>query len=356
MPKERKCIFCGQPFSGQRRNFEHVIPAWLVKEADLTKRKTLVDFPSRKFDAAMSRLGAQACESCNSNGADLEGRAKAAYVKLRDGLPLSAADGRVLLDWMDKIRVGMWLWALDAGKNDYSINPKFRINERIAHKDRILLASKYPAGAPMEGLEIWGATEFFLQTPSAIGLLINNMALISISSDYLVSRHLSSLSIKQTLVQDSSGDIQIDAQPAPHPCERVAFFGVPYILGQCILPEGEFPRLNLEMANFNPLHEGWAEGPMLRLDDKLQLNDRDLGSLPLFNGNKDAHLILMELQLERAVEFLIQDFLRSDFTKISSAEAQKHIQDMARDFLATNANGIARSKEQYERASGIKLP
>jgi hypothetical protein len=70
---KRRCIFCGEPFSGQKRNFEHVIPSWLVKEADLAKRTALVDFPSRKFNAAMSRMGGQACETCNSASSGQQG-------------------------------------------------------------------------------------------------------------------------------------------------------------------------------------------------------------------------------------------------------------------------------------------
>jgi hypothetical protein len=92
--KERKCIFCGNKFLGQKRNFEHVIPTWLVKEADLSKRTTPIDFPNRKFEAAMSRLGGQSCETCNSASSNLEGQAKTAYLKIRDGGDLLPADGK----------------------------------------------------------------------------------------------------------------------------------------------------------------------------------------------------------------------------------------------------------------------
>lgn len=81
---ERGCIFCGKLFSGQKRNFEHVIPTGLVKEADLSKKTSPIDFPSRQFNAAMSRIGGKACEACNSAISDLEGRPRAAYVKVRD--------------------------------------------------------------------------------------------------------------------------------------------------------------------------------------------------------------------------------------------------------------------------------
>jgi hypothetical protein len=111
----KKCLFCGNPFSGQKRNFEHVIPSWLVKEADLSGRTTRVQFRSKQFDAAMNRIGAKACEACNSAGSNLEEKTKAAYLKIRDGFTLENADVHALLDWLDKIRVGLWLWSFDAG-------------------------------------------------------------------------------------------------------------------------------------------------------------------------------------------------------------------------------------------------
>jgi hypothetical protein len=351
---KRKCLFCGELFSDQKRNFEHVIPAWLVKEADLSKRTAPIDFPSKQFNAAMSRIGGQACEACNSGSSDLESRARGAYVKVRDGIELSLPDGRALLDWLDKVRVGLWLWALDVGKDDHAIEPKFRINERMAHKDRILLATKYAAGAPMRGLAIWGASEYFVWSPSAIGFLINNIVLVSISSDFLVSRHLKNLSIKRSLNDSNYEKFSVDV--AVQPGMRIAFFGAPYIIGQCILPADLFGTLGLEMANLSSAHPGWGEGPVLRLNGQLQETDRSLGSVPQFNGNKRAHRILMELQLKKATKFLIDEFLTSDFTNITSLEAQKAIEYQTREYLAASEADIARSKEQYERASGIRLP
>jgi len=207
---QRRCLFCGKAFTGQGHNFEHVIPRWLVREADLLKRTAPVEFPTKKFDAAMSRIGGRACEKCNGDSSDLEGRARTAYAKIRDGEDLSPSDGRALLDWMDKIRIGMWLWTLDVGKNDYAIDPKFRINERTAHKDRILLAAKYPLNPTMKGLAIWGASECFVWSPTALGFFINNVALISLSTNFLVSRHLTKLSIKRFLHDTGDEEINVN--------------------------------------------------------------------------------------------------------------------------------------------------
>ena len=235
----------------------------------------------------MSRIGRQACEACNSASSDLEGRARATYVKIRDGSELSLSDGRTLLDWLDKVRVGLWLWALDVGKDIFTFQPKFQITERNAHEDRILLAAKYAAGAPMRGLAIWGASHFFIWSPSAIGFLINNIVLISISSDFLVSRHLTNLSVKRLLGDADYEDFKVE--PAVDPGMRVEFIGAPYIIGQCILPADLFGILSLEMANLSSAHPGWGEGPVLRLNGKLEETDRSLGLVPLFSEQICSH-------------------------------------------------------------------
>lgn len=152
----------------------------------------------------------------------------------------------------------MWLWALAVGKDDYEFEPKFRINERTAHKDRSLLAAKYVAGAPMGGLGIWGASEYFVWSPKR-DRISNNIVLISISSDFLVGRHLAKLSIKRSL--DDSSYERFSVDPAVDPGSRVEFIGVPYVIGQCILPTDLFGKLSLEMANPSSVHSGWGEGP-----------------------------------------------------------------------------------------------
>ncbi|KYK50583.1 hypothetical protein A1D31_38775 [Bradyrhizobium liaoningense] len=346
-------MFCGKPFSGQAHNFEHVIPRWLVREADLSKRTAPIDFPSRQFSAAMSRIGGRACETCNEASSDLEGRARVAYANIRDGNELSSSDGRSLLDWLDKLRVGLWLWALDVGKDDYGIIPKFRINERMAHKDRMLVASKYRAGPPMKGLDIWGASEYFVWSPSAIGFFINNIVLLSVSSDFLVARHLRKLAIRCFL--HDSGDLEIDPELSDDPGNRLEFFGAPFILGQVILPTDLFGKLNLKMASESPLHPGWGEGPILKLNGNLVESGRMLGSVPLFTGNHQAHLVLMELYFEKATKYLLDNFLASDFTRMSSVEKQEEIRAQAQEYLDRGDVDIGRLLTRYEYLTGLQL-
>jgi hypothetical protein len=347
-------LFCGEPFTGQGHNFEHVIPRWLVREADLARRAAPIDFPTKKFSAAMSRLGGRACETCNNKCSDLEGQARIAYAKLMDGDAITQADGRSLLDWLDKVRIGLWLWSVDVGKNDYGITPKFRINERMAHKDRILLAAKYPSGPPMKGLAIWGATELFMWSPSAIGFLINNVVLISVSSDFLVSRHLKSLSVKQHIYD--SGDVAADVHPADAPGKRLTFFAAPLIIGQVILPVDLFTECDLAMANASPFHAGWGEGPVLKLNGKLEEVGPDLGTLPTFAGNMNAHIIVMEYYLDMASKYLLENLLASDFSRISTDGKRETAEALVREYLDKTQADIDRAVTRYSQKTGIMLP
>src|SRR5579864_3771676 len=103
---KRRCVFCGLSFKGQKRNFEHVIPTWLVNEADLRRRTMSVNTGSKTLTVAMNRLGSDSCEDCNGKSSNLEGAARAVFSKIDNGQALLEADALVLLDWLDKVRVG----------------------------------------------------------------------------------------------------------------------------------------------------------------------------------------------------------------------------------------------------------
>ena len=133
-----------------------------------------VETRDRRFELGMGRIGMKVCVRCNNDGSNLESDAKMAYLALARGDDLDDGAVRNLLDWLDKIRIGLWLWLGENSKESVPIDPKFRINQRMAGKDRILLAKRYPEG--LKGLEFWGLEEYFLCVPSCIGLFVNNVA------------------------------------------------------------------------------------------------------------------------------------------------------------------------------------
>jgi hypothetical protein len=147
----KRCIFCGNPFSGQKRNFEHIIPAWLVEEANLRKRDMPVQLPGISRKVGMSRIGLKVCKTCNDTDSALEDQAKIAYLAIKTGAALTDDQVRSLLDWLDKVRVGLWLWLIEQLGDQAGAEPKFRINGRIARKDRMVLVRRYPEGPPMKG-------------------------------------------------------------------------------------------------------------------------------------------------------------------------------------------------------------
>ena len=62
----------------------------------------------------------------------------------------------------------------------------------------------------------------------------------------------------------------MDVSAGDAPGKRLAFFGAPCILGQVILPVEMFDELNSNMAQKSLLHTDFGEGPVFRLDGKLQ--------------------------------------------------------------------------------------
>jgi hypothetical protein len=109
---EKRCIFCGNPPSA--KNKEHIIPKWLIELTGDPKREWYLGVkfgepgkPPRVFSADQFQF--PACESCNSRYSNLEGRARGCFVKLWDNKPLTAGEWDDLLDWFDKVRIGLFI-------------------------------------------------------------------------------------------------------------------------------------------------------------------------------------------------------------------------------------------------------
>lgn len=351
MANQKKCLFCGEPFTGQKKNFEHIIPKWLVTEADLMSRTTSVRFPTKHFDAGMSRIGLRACEACNSEASTLEANAQTAYLKIKNGLALENLDGLALLDWLDKLRVGLWLWLVDAGKADFAVPPKFRINQRRGYKDRIAAVARYHEEPELRGMAIWGSGHFFVFAPSCIGFLINNIAILSLSSDLLLARHLRPLSIERFLALDGPEELRVKVVRAPG--RRLRFLSSPTLLGQCIMPKSYFDQLQLPIAAATP-HEGFAAGPLLQLDSTLQEIGTDIGAVAYSKGRVEALSTLLELDLARAVRFIMTDLLDAHADRIEGPKKQRTLREIQSAIGMADAY-VDDRKAAYSRASGLKL-
>jgi hypothetical protein len=188
----RTCVFCGK--APTSKNKEHVIPQWLIaltgdpgRAVPLGLKKDPTGFEQRKF--AFSAFTFPACGTCNDEFSHLESRVKTIVEGLLNAHTILGAAVPDLLDWLDKVRVGLWLGHRLLDKNVYGIEPHFHIKQRLAYHDRAV--ALYRIDTPDPNLT-FSATDLpiFAHTPSCFALRINSMALVNISYDFFLSRRL----------------------------------------------------------------------------------------------------------------------------------------------------------------------
>lgn len=189
---EKFCIFCGQ--YPEDKNKEHVIPQWLIERTGDPKRvarfgmnfqKDPPEFREFSFDA----LTFPACSKCNSDFSDLEERAKTVVEALLGHQALSQIDFSTLLDWLDKVRVGLWLGYLYLDRNPLAIVPKFHIAGRVGKIERTVVVAHVKERKP--GINFVGPeSPAFQGSPTCFALLINEWCLLNISGLSSCSRRL----------------------------------------------------------------------------------------------------------------------------------------------------------------------
>jgi hypothetical protein len=179
------CIFCGrQPI---KKTLEHVLPQWLLRKTGDPNR--MVNFgihfeTSQAITFSFDQFRFPACTDCNQKHSILEGEAQKAINALLKNEPAPAGDFYLLLDWLDKVRTGLWLGYRYLNQNHFDLKPNFAIDQRIGIKDRLLAVYHFDSND--EGLTIWGAdTPLFQFAPSAFALRINNLVLLNASWDFL---------------------------------------------------------------------------------------------------------------------------------------------------------------------------
>ena len=181
----RFCIFCGK--EPENKNREHVLPQWLIGLTGDPNRVVNFGFDYEKGKVlrySWSSFVAPSCEKCNSDYSSQEGMVKPLIEGLIARRPLKASDYLVLLDWLDKVRVGLWLTYHLIQKDPTRIEPSFHINSRVGTKDRMLAI--YLMQTSNIGMNAVGTETFvFNRTPSCFSLNINNVAILNMSFDFL---------------------------------------------------------------------------------------------------------------------------------------------------------------------------
>lgn len=166
------CVFCGEkPVS---KNREHVVPEWLIRlTGDPNRAVTLVQdwahFGETPRKYAFDHFTFPACEACNASFSDLEVRAKAVIEAILACSAVSAEGWSLLLDWLDKVRVGIWLGLIYMNENPFHIRPEFHIQRRIVTSDRFVIVYRLEEDG-FEGLSWSGmTTPIFECMPSCPG-------------------------------------------------------------------------------------------------------------------------------------------------------------------------------------------
>jgi hypothetical protein len=184
---------------------------WLFRATGDPHRKIRIEFdPDSGADVIRpaSTFHFPACEPCNRvYGKTLEAQAKAAMEALFKGRSLRVSQCYRLLDWLDKVRVGLWLGYHALHKELFP--PKFRISARIGVKDRIAIISVDPKD-DFRGLQFGGFdNNIFRTSQAAIYLRINNVKIISASFDSLISQYVGVPYIKELFQSEEHPNLHV---------------------------------------------------------------------------------------------------------------------------------------------------
>ena len=203
--RNKFCIFCGK--KPENKNNEHVIPRWLIELTGDPKRKAYfgINYNNSASSLRMYSFDSfvfPSCMTCNSDYGKLEGIVKPIILNLLNENGISDVEFSFLLDWLDKVRIGLWLGYNYLDGNDANITPSFHINSRVGKRDRQLIIYKVKYFG--DGLNFVGVDgPSFQWMPSCFGLRINNYYLYNTSTFNLCDRRLGFPYSKESYYADS---------------------------------------------------------------------------------------------------------------------------------------------------------
>ncbi|MBA2252605.1 MAG: hypothetical protein H0W13_07880 [Nitrospirales bacterium] len=183
----RFCVFCGN--APRDNNPEHVLPTWLLKLTGDPKRTVSLGWDyqqnmARKF--AFSSFVFPACKVCNEEYSKLETAAGRILTKLCNDSAINVMDADIILDWFDKVRIGLWLGFHILDRNIFGIDPMFHIENRVARKDRMLFVTHFID--QKKKLTFLGTdSAVFRFMPSCFGLLVNGTLFVNASFDFMIA-------------------------------------------------------------------------------------------------------------------------------------------------------------------------
>jgi hypothetical protein len=189
----KQCVFCGD--KPDEKSVEHVIPRWLIELTGNPKRKAHFGYQFKEKLSPKERVFSfdafkfPSCASCNQKYSDLEAGTKSIIERMLTFDTLSAFHFNTLLNWLDKVRIGLWLGYQYLDKNPAGITPKYYIEKRLGVNDRMVAIFK--TDTDIKGLNFVGCDfPSFTYTPSCFSLRINNIWLLNMSYNDLFSRRI----------------------------------------------------------------------------------------------------------------------------------------------------------------------
>ena len=296
----KQCVFCGEnPVS---KNKEHILPRWLIEYTGDPKRlMKLPVFDCEKRVYSMKELAFDqfvfpACEVCNNGFAELEGKAKQAFLALLEKRTINMHCAEILLDSFDKVRVGLWLAAQVWDKSPALIQPRFHIQDRIAMHDRILWISSCKQS--QKCLRVTGINDqIFKFIPSYFSLRVCNIAFVSASAIGLCAGPLGLPRIK---IDRRIDDRYVDADVVmPKPGKRSNWPAAPkkfHVLAQACYSD-LLRDIEIENSIRDRMSDKSKSKPHLYYNDRLVcLNDSAM-KLHLYEYTLSEDLSKAELQL-----------------------------------------------------------
>lgn len=283
------CVFCGGP--PQEKNKEHIIPQWLLRltgdparEVYLGRDWSKKDLPKRVF--SFKAFTFPACTSCNTHFARLEADAQRVVTMMLTDGQLDAADVDILLDWLDKVRTGMWLGLRYLNGNHRDISPQFAIASRIAARDRLVFV--YRDQGELTGISLAGIeSPIFQEMPSCFVISINHLHFFNASATSLFAARLG-LPFPTNLKLAPNRDAGFLADVSPGTGE-IQLPLVPYpvvpggsLLFQPIIPQADDPesRRHIDAEFDTPYVQGLLENAAGGRGKIVQVTDQGSALFP----------------------------------------------------------------------------
>lgn len=254
----RTCVFCGKP--PFKNTPEHILPDWLIRLTGNPKRTVTFGTnwrttPPSLIRHSFSKFKFPACKKCNGEFSHLENVAKSTLQRMLNDDPVSSADVDSFFDWLDKVRVGLWLALRVRDRNYMGIEPSFAILGRVGKADRLM--SIYKSDNRENRLSYFGTeSPVFRMMPSCFFLTINHLHFFNVSHQFMLHDQFGFPIVTQRKVRPGSNQQHLNLQPGRmHLGKPLAPFDIRvggFELYQVIVP---LSMRNQNQKEFNELYE-----------------------------------------------------------------------------------------------------